>query len=222
MVKTALVLFCGTKSVDRALEAVGFYVQSLDMDRKCEPTWCADILDWEAWRGIEPGMLDFIWASPPCTHYSRARTTAKSPRDLDGADKVVQRTMDIITYLRPKAYLIENPQTGMLKDRSVLKNVMYRDVCYCKYSDGENHTYRKATRLWGWLPTFEARPMCTKKSPCEFSKDTGKHPTCAQRFCPDSTAKRRHKLSELYSMPKELCDDIANAASRYAQLISNL
>ena len=65
MVKTALVLFCGTKSIDRALEAEGFYVQSLDMDPKCNPTWCANILDWEAWRGIEPGTLDFIWASPP-------------------------------------------------------------------------------------------------------------------------------------------------------------
>jgi len=222
MVKRALVLFCGTKSIDRSLEAHGFYVQSLDMDPKCEPTWCANILEWDAWRDIEPGTFDFIWASPPCTHYSRARTTAKSPRDLEGADKIVERTLEIIRYLQPKVWLLENPQTGMLKGREVLKNVLHRDVCYCKYSDGINHTYRKATRLWGWLPTFVPRPMCTRKDPCEFSRDTGKHPTCAQRFCPDSTAKRRHKLSELYSMPKELCDDIAEAAARYVTLLANL
>ena len=222
MVKNALVLFCGTKSIDRALEAQGFYVQSLDMDRKCEPTWCADILEWETWRATEPGTLDFIWASPPCTHYSRARTTAKSPRDLEGADKIVERTLEIIHYLQPKAWLLENPQSGLLKDRNVLRNTLYRDVCYCKYSDGINHTYRKATRLWGWLPTFLPRPMCTRKDPCEFSREMGKHPTRAQRFCPDSTAKRRHKLSELYSMPKELCDDIAEAVAQYIRLLSNL
>ena len=158
MVKTALVLFCGTKSVDRALEAEGFYVQSLDMDPSCNSTWCANILEWENWRGIEPGTLDFIWASPPCTQYSRARTTAKTPRDLHGADRIVYRTLEIITHLRPKAYLIENPQTGMLKDRVVLSHTCYRDVCYCRYSDGVNHTYRKATRLWGYLPTFQPRP----------------------------------------------------------------
>ena len=220
--KTALVLFCGTKSIDRALEAEGFYVQSLDLDRKCEPTWTADIMEWEAWKDIEPGTYDFIWSSPPCTHYSRARTTAKTPRDLEGADKIVNRTLEIINYLNPKTWLIENPQPGMLKDRVVLSHTLYRDVCYCRYSDGENHTYRKATRLWGWLPTFEPRPMCTRKNPCEFSKDTGKHPTCAQRFCPDSTGKRRHKLSELYSLPKELCSEIAKAATRYVNIVSNL
>jgi hypothetical protein len=217
--KTALVLFCGTKSIDRSLEAEGFYVQSLDMDPKCNPTWTANILEWEAWKDIEPGTLDFIWASPPCVQYSRARTTAKTPRDLAGADRIVYRTLEIITYLRPKAYLIENPQTGMLKDRVVLSHTIFRDVCYCRYSDGEKHTYRKPTRLWGWLPTFEPRPMCTRKDPCEFSR-TGKHPTCAQRFCPGS-AKHRHTLSELYSMPKALCDEIANAASRYVEALSD-
>jgi len=87
----ALVLFKGTGSVDRSLEAAGFDVDSLDMDPKCAATWTANVLDWEEWRQIEPGTYDFIWASPPCQQYSIARTTAKTPRNLVLADSIVAR-----------------------------------------------------------------------------------------------------------------------------------
>ena len=63
----ALVLFSGTGSIDRSLEAVGFDVDNLDIDPKCGCTWTCDILNWEAWRDIPPRTYDFIWASPPCT-----------------------------------------------------------------------------------------------------------------------------------------------------------
>ena len=218
MVKTALVLFCGTKSIDRSLENRGFYVQSLDMDPKTNPTWCANVLEWEAWRSIEPGTVDFIWASPPCTEYSIARTTAKTPRNYELADAIVARTLEIIRYLKPKAWLMENPQTGFLKTREVIDGLPWRDVCYCQYSDGKRHTYRKATRLWGYLPTFTPRPMCTRKNPCVFSCHTGKHPTNAQRFNPGCFVGEKHTLNELYSMPQQLTDDIATAAAQLAEL----
>ena len=73
----ALVLFKGIGSIDRALERCGFKVDSLDIDPKCNATWTSDILKWDAWNHMMPGRYDFIWASPPCTQYSRARTTAK-------------------------------------------------------------------------------------------------------------------------------------------------
>ena len=210
MAKRALVLFKGTGSVDRSLEAEGFQVDSLDMDKKCGATWTCDILDWEAWRGIEPGTYTFIWASPPCQQYSRSRTTAKTPRNLVLADSIVAKTREIIEFLRPRGYLMENPATGLLKTRDVVDGLPYRDVCYCRYSDGVNHQYRKPTRLWGDLPIIP-RPMCTRKEPCEFSV-SGKHPCSAQRFS-HSRQDRRFTLNELYSMPKALTDDIARAAA---------
>jgi len=210
--RRALVLFTGTGSVDHSLEAAGFHVDSLDVDPKCNPTWCCDIMEWDAWTEIAPGTYDFIWASPPCTQYSIARSTAKTPRDFKLADSIVQRTLDIIFELAPLGYLLENPQTGYLRTRDVVAGIPFRDLCYCRYSDGVNHTYRKCTRLWGVLPAFVPRPLCLPSNPCEFSKETKRHPTVAQRFDRGNDPSKRMTLNTLYSMPKALCDDIAKAA----------
>jgi hypothetical protein len=140
-----------------------------------------------------------------------ARTTAKTPRNFELADSIAQRTLDIIHYLKPKAWLLENPQTGYLKTRAVVAGLPYRDVCYCSYSNGVTHLYRKPTRLWGHLLTFEPRNLCSKKTPCPFSAHSGRHPTTAQRYNPGCFVGERHTLQDLYSMPQQLTDSIAEA-----------
>ena len=185
-------------------------MESLDIDPKCNATWTADILDWEDWRHMTPERYDFIWASPPCTEYSIARTRASSPRDMELADSIVTRTLEIISKLKPLGWLMENPQTGYLRTRDIVVGLPFRDVCYCRYSDGVNHMYRKATRLWGVLPAFSPRPMCSPSNPCDFSKETGRHPMVAQRFATQGAGKLT--LNDLYSIPKALTDDIAEAA----------
>ena len=218
MTKRALVLFKGTGSIDKSLEAAGWQVDSLDIRKKAGATWTCDILDWQEWEQMTPGSYAFIWASPPCQQYSVARTTAKTPRNLELADRIVTKTLQIINFLKPMAWLMENPATGLLKTRSMVQDLPFRDVCYCRYSDGERHRYRKPTRLWGFLPGFVARPMCTRKDPCPFVKDN-KHPCCAQTI-----DRRRHitfTVNELYSMPPQLCDDIAAAATHHVQAVEN-
>jgi len=212
--KLALVLFKGTGSVDRSLEKMGFHVDSLDMDPKSGATWTSDIMKWDDWRNIDPGTYDFVWGSPPCTQYSIARTTAKTPRDFELADSIVARTLEIIFFLKPKAWLIENPQTGYLKTRVVVKDIPFRDVTYCMYSDGIKHRYRKPTRLWGHLPTFVPRDMCTRQNPCIFSAASGKHPVSAQRFAAKGLAPQKFSLNDLYSMPEQLTDEIACAVAQ--------
>jgi hypothetical protein len=197
-----LELFSGTGSVGRAFIEKGWEVVSVDLDPKANSTITANILTWD-YKIEEPGYFDSIWASPPCTNYSIARTTAKTPRDLDGSDRLVQRVLDIIEFFEPSSYFMENPQTGLMKTRSVVAGIPFKDISYCKYG----YAYKKATRIW---------TNC-KLSPCSFFAEFGNHSKSAQRGPGKlkGILKSRDKcsLNELYSMPSDLCKEIAIAAS---------
>ena len=198
-----LELFSGTGSIGRAFP--DFEVTSLDLVGS--PTIKTDIMDWD-FQSLPPGSFDVVWASPPCTHYSRARTTAKTPRDLDGSDALVQRTLDIIQHFRPKVWWMENPATGLLKDRPVVAGLPFQDLCYCRYGA----LYRKPTRVWGNLD-WSPRPMCSRQCPCEHMTD-GRHPVSAQRRA-GRPGDRAFTREELYAIPPALCEEIA-AATRLA------
>ena len=145
---------CGTKSVSNIWREHGHEILTLDIDPKCSPDICTDIMSWE-YTDFSLEDPDVIWCSPPCTHYSIARTNAKTPRDLIGSDAMVQRCLAIIAFWRPKYWFIENPQTGLLKNRAVVQGLNFKDVDYCMYGA----PYRKRTRLWtncAWIP----RPLC--------------------------------------------------------------
>ena len=98
-----LELFCGTKFIGKIFDQHGWVVVSVDVKKKFEPTICKNVLDLTP-EDIFKAMPAFsqkincVWASPLCTHYSRARTTAKTPRDLDGSDKLVQKVLDLAEY----------------------------------------------------------------------------------------------------------------------------
>ena len=102
-----LELFSGTGSIGRAFIRHGWEVVSIDIDAKMQPTICADLLAFD-YRSLG-GSFDCVWASPPCTQYSIARSKAKTPRYLEGADALVRRALDIIQHFRPAAFFVENP-----------------------------------------------------------------------------------------------------------------
>ena len=70
---------------------------------------------WDYRGAYPPGFFDFIWASPPCTEYSKAK--AVGVRKLEEANRVVERTLGIILYFNPFGWAMENPQTGLLKSQ---------------------------------------------------------------------------------------------------------
>ena len=209
-----LELFSGTGSVGKAFAEAGWDVISLDMDPKSNATVTADFMQWD-WSEFRPSHFDCIWASPPCTEYSIAKTTGP-PRDMEKADKIAQRTLDCIKDLKPKVWFFENPQTGYLKGRRVVEGLRYKDASYCVWG----FDYRKHTRIWSNADDWEPRPMCTRANPCELSRETGRHPKSAQRAPSKVGGVRRLSsedkcsLDQLHSMPPELCDSICQEANR--------
>ena len=173
-----LELFSGTGSIGVAFEKRGFEVTSVDLDHKARPTFTCDILDFD-YRQFAPGTFDVVWGRPPCTMYSRARTTAKTPRDLGGADRLVAKTREIIGYLAPRLWAFENVGTGLLPGREVVASLRCDFLTYCKYAEWDFPKYRKLTVLWHNLP-WTPRPVCCKARPCAWLVD-GRHPVSAQR-----------------------------------------
>ena len=139
-----LELFSGTGSVRRAFERRGWAVHSLDVDpRAPDVTFRCDIEEWEP----SDFTYDHVHASPPCVHYSRARTTAATPRDLEGSDRLAQRALDIIEFYRQKnpnlTWTLENPQSGLLPARAVVAGLPFADADYGCYDSDKGYRKRK-------------------------------------------------------------------------------
>ena len=202
-----LELFSGTGSVGSVFATEGWEVVSLDADPKTDATIHEDILTW-GYTAYPPGWFDAIWASPCCTHYSRARSKAKTPRNLELADSLVHRTLDVINYFQPAAWFIENPQTGMLKDRAFMEGKPYADADYCCYCDWG---YRKRTRLWN--NTQFSGKLCQGAGSCP-NMEGGKHRESAQqgkRKCKTGYWGTPKTTKTLHKIPPALCEAIEKA-----------
>jgi hypothetical protein len=144
-------LFTGTGSVSRAAEELGYDVRTLDIDAKCHPDICADILDFAYRDAFTPGEFDVVWSSPPCQTFSCARWTNVGRNDytaeslardmLEIGVPILRRTQEIIAYLQPRVWFIENPYTGRMKNFIPEPPAVF-DYCMFGFS------YRKRTAIW--------------------------------------------------------------------------
>ena len=208
MMPTILELFSGTGSIGRSFSNIGWNVVSLDRDPRYNPTICRDVFTWDYETEYPRGSFDFIWASPDCTQYSRARTTARTPRNLEAADRLVGKTLEIISFYQTP-FAFENPESGLLKTRDIVQGIPYSDTSYCHYG----YPYRKSTRIWHNLGDYLTLiPKCCVANPCVHISEIGKHPKSAQRG-PGKGQKggRGCTLDELHSIPEGLCDSIAES-----------
>jgi hypothetical protein len=192
-------LFSGTGSVGDVFRGAGWVVVSLDRDLPADMQ--TDVLDWDYRKAYQPKHFQFIWASPPCTEYSIAKTVGV--RKLAEANEIVKRTIEIINYFEPPFYVIENPQTGLLRKQSFMEGLPFKDVDYCKYG----MPYRKRTRLWNNILPWTPRALCLKD--CgniegRRHKETAQHYTHTGR----NEKKKSHTTKQLYALPSELVDEI--------------
>ena len=149
-----LELFKGSGSVTKYyLDKPDVEVISLDILKKYKPTIVADIMDWD-YKKYEPGYFDIIWASPECKVFSSLQHTniGRKWKDMAHLNQVrsenahfINRTIDIIKYLNPKKYFIENPKNSAIwkyvEDKEFLKKDVIVDYCYFGY------VYKKPTRI---------------------------------------------------------------------------
>ena len=204
-----LELFCGTKSFSKVAEERGHKVFTLDFDKQFNPDLCIDILNFDvSMLPEEFRHPDIVWASPPCTEYSKAKSQGK--RDIEGANRIVLKTLKIIKELNPKFWIIENPQTGLLKNQEFMKGIHFTDVSYCKYG----MPYRKQTRFWNNINL--KLELCNKD--CDFIIDglkgkrhLGSAGTGGKgQGHKISYSNKSYKQIEKYALPKKLCEEILN------------
>ena len=140
-----LELFCGTKSIGKCCDELGWESISVDLEPKFNPTHLCNIMDFD-YKQYPKNYFDIVWASPPCTEYSKAKS--QGIRDIKGSNKIVLKTIEIINYFNCEYWFIENPQTSLLKNQQFMKQMeidyYYYDGDYCRYG----FPYRKRTRIW--------------------------------------------------------------------------
>ena len=218
-----LELFAGTGSVGKVAREMGHEVVSLDISDTYKPDFVANILDFDfsLWHR---GYFDVLWASPPCDSYSCISNHMfdKEQREkrCNEANAVTRRTLEVIQYLEPKFYVVENPATSLIWKQGIfdeLPGVMFKKVSYCMYSEWG---YRKNTRL---ATNIDFVPkLCTGQ--CGYVHQI-KDARGKIRFLHESVAKQgvsqhtkglgvqqtTHKRWELWQVPGKLIRDILEA-----------
>ena len=190
-----LELFSGYKSVGKVCDSLGWNSVSVDLLLPADHE--VDIMQFD-YKQYPKDYFDIVWASPPCTEYSQAKSTGI--RDIEGSNKLVLKTLEIINYFDCEYWFIENPQTGLLKNQIFMKDLKYIDGDYCMYG----LPYRKRTRFW---TNKDCKlKLCDKK--CGSFID-GKHIGSAGcggkgQGHKKSYSNRSYSLQEKYSIPEDL------------------
>lgn len=129
-----------------------------------------------------------IFAAPPCTMFSRAQTTAKTPRDFKGAMEVVQACLRIIWeaqynnqfYL--KFWALENPAGHLQR---FLGKPAFR---FHPYDFGDRHS--KQTFIWGNFNEPKKNPIKLNESELLASRNnTRKLPPIPEDYQRDGIMK---------------------------------
>ena len=195
-----LELFAGTGSVGRVFEAAAWEVVSVDIDPKARANLTMSVLDipLDYWP---EGTFDFVWASPPCTLYSTARTTGPEV-DMEQANLLTLHCCNLIRALKPLHHAVENPASSSIWQQPCLSKLPYVVCSYCHYSDWG---YRKNTRIANNLVRWTPR-LC--KYDCKnLMAGMKRHIATAQRG-PAREGDKSFSQSQLYRIPPKLIEEM--------------
>lgn len=170
MVKRLLELFCGTKSVSKVAEKMGYEIVSLDFDPKFDATICEDILEWD-YKVYPPDYFDVVWASPDCRTWSFATGGKyRSKADILGkgnihqeeattGNKMISRVIEIMKYFTPPTWYIENPRALLQYYPPLIDFIEEMGAFRVRvYYGNYGHGCPKPTHIWTNKPVWEDEP----------------------------------------------------------------
>jgi hypothetical protein len=198
-------LFAGLEGWSQAFRDRGHDVFSTDFDPKFKVNLVKDVL--ELTPDDLPWQPDIILASPPCESFSVMNIGKnwtgpddehphhpKTERARMGL-RILERTVWLITELKPMYFVIENPRAKMRK-MPILQSCECRTVTYCQYG----MRWQKPTDLFGGFPpSLVFRSMCSRGSPCHEAAPRGSRTGIQGKHSPEDRAKVPYELS------KEIC-----------------
>ena len=206
----ALEVCCGGKSFSRQLIRMfpNAEVITLDISSNYDPDITADICEWDYLSaGFEPSFFDIMWLSPPCTEYSRAKTSCL--RDIDLADAVAQAAKRLLKVARPLTWIMENPHTMLYKRAFMQDFEQYRDRCtYCRYG----YDYKKDTDIWSNIKL--GRLHHCDDDPCPAKAKRGRH-VCTAQQGNNSYGIPGIRTERANSVPRELLHRIITKAVKH-------
>jgi site-specific DNA-cytosine methylase len=115
-------LFSGTGLVSQILKSYNFKTLTIDFNKSCNADICEDILTIPI--NSFPLPCNLVWASPDCRLFSRAsdqknwckktlsyRNYSYIPNSQAALNSInlLSRTVDLIKFLKPQVFFIENP-----------------------------------------------------------------------------------------------------------------
>ena len=206
-----LELFKGTGSITNHFEDMdNVEVISLDILKKYNPTICCDIMDFD-YKQFDIGYFDIIWASPECKVFSMLQNTHigkkwNNKEELENVRKdnsiFINKTIEIIDYLKPEFYFIENPRYSKMWD--YIENDIYKDkfilVDYCYF----DYPYKKPTKILTNKTLNNMLCKCTgnPKHPLRLGVYGGKMANVLKV----NRIKDNTTLNQRYSIPPKLLD----------------
>ena len=199
-----LELFSGGKSITKFFENLpNVEVISLDFEKKYNPDICCDIMEFD-YKQFDIGHFDIIWASPECKVFSILQNTLLGrkggsinkeeliKKQLENS-KYILKTIEIIKYLNPKYYFIENPQHSAIWNYIPDDFNIGINVSYCKFG----FDYQKNTRII--TNKVLENCLCKKKNKVFECCGLSKHKSSIGKL-----GSQKQGLLERYSIPQDL------------------
>jgi len=198
-----LELFKGTGSVGKVCKELypDVELHSLDILPKYNPTYCVDIMDFD-YKQFPVGHFDIIWASPECKVYSLLQNTQigrkwNTKEDLEHVraehGQYSKKVLEIIDYLKPQKWFIENPYYSAMKDLPHMKDLPSVRFDYCRFG----YVYKKPTRIWTNQMFDNVICNCEKRHPMRIGISSKKEMKKTEHVDTTNTNQR-------YSIPPDL------------------